>query len=123
MVDNSYGPAQPKLCWSYKQLDKGSDLFALCLYNRGIRRAQSVAVLLYNCAEWALTFWACEKLGATCVPLDPRSVSRKNKLAHYLRVIRPAALVVCDEDKVKTLQQNPADKLQIIELKLLAQSE
>ena len=122
VVNQSYGPAQPKLVWSFQQLNDGSDLLAACLYNRGIRRGRVVAVLLYNCAEWALIFWACAKLGAAFVPLNPRSISRKQEIIHDLRVTRPAALVVSDEGMIKTLEQNHEDELRSIELRLIAQS-
>ena len=122
VVNQSYGPAQPKLVWSFQQLNEGSDLLASCLYNRGISRGRVVALLLYNCAEWALIFWACAKLGATFVPLDPRSISRKQEITHYLRVTRPAALVVGDESMINLLEQSHEDELQRIELKLVAQS-
>lgn len=122
MVGSPCGPTQPRLAWSYQQLNEGSDLFASCLHKRGIRRGSVVAVLLYNCAEWALTLWACAKLGATFVPLDPRSVSRKPEVSHYLRVTRPAALVVGDKDMITILERHHEDELQNIELKLVAQS-
>ena len=67
-------------------------------------------------------FWACAKLGATFVPLNPRSISRKQEITHYLRVSRPAALVVSDEGMIKTLEQNHEDELRSIELRLIAQS-
>ncbi len=123
MLGNSCGPVRPKLSWSYKQLDQGSDLFASCLHSRGICRGQSVAVFLYNCVEWALTFWACAKLGAIFVPLDPRSVSRPSEVTHYLRIIHPAVLVVGDEDMVKILEDNHGGELQGVETKLLAHSK
>ena len=122
MVASSSGHAQPKLVWSFRQPNQGSDLFASCLYKRGIRRGSIVAVLLYNCAEWALTLWACAKLGATFLPLDPRSVSRKQEVSHYLRVTRPAALVVGDEDLATILENSLETELQRIELKRVAQS-
>lgn len=122
VVNQSYEPAQPKLVWSYQQLNEGSDLFASCLYNRGIRRGRVVAVLLYNCAEWALVFWACAKLGATFIPLDPRSISAKQEITHYLRVTRPAALVVSDDGMIEMLEEFHEDELQRIELRLVAQS-
>ena len=122
VVNQSYGPAQPKLVWSFQQLNDGSDLLASCLYKRGICRGRVVAVLLYNCAEWALILWACAKLGATFVPFDPRSICRKQEITHYLRVTQPAALVVSDEDMIKMLEQSHEDELQSIELKVVAQS-
>lgn len=62
-------------------------------------------------------------MGATFVPLDPRSIARKQGISHYLRVILPAALVVSDEGMMKTLEQNHEDELQSIELRIKAQSD
>ena len=43
-------------------------------------------------------------------------------MTHYLRVTRPAALVVSDEGMVKMLEQNHEDELRSIELRIIAQS-
>ena len=114
-------PARTKLSWSYDHLNQASDLFASCLYLNGLRRGDSVAVFLYNSAEFALSFWACAKLGAIFVPLDPRSVSKVNEVAHYLHVVRPAALMVDDKHMIDTLQQNLGQDLKDIGVVLVAQ--
>ena len=116
-------PTQTKLSWSYDHLNQASDVFASCLYVNGLRSGDSVAVLLYNSAEFALSFWACAKLGAIFVPLDPRSVSKTNEVAHYLHVIRPAALMVNDKHMIDTLQQNLEQDLMDIGVILVAQKD
>ena len=93
-----------KLVWTYQQLNEAADRLAAAFYSRGVRKAMRVVVLLYNSAEWVLLFWACAKLGATFVPLDPRGVPRFEVTKHFLAVTKPAVLVVNDSPAAATLQ-------------------
>lgn len=122
MVNMSFGPVVNRLSWSYKQLREGADLLAACLYDRGIRSGMSVAVFLHNCAEWVLIFWACARLRAIFVPLDPRSLTRKDEVKHYLSVTRPSVLIASDEAMASELQLNHESELGYIVLKLIAES-
>ena len=107
-----------KLQWTYKQLIEGADRLATSLYSRGIRKNMRVVVFLYNSAEWALLFWACAKLGATFVPLDARGVSRVEAVLYFLKVTKPAVIVVNDSSAAATLQQSHEALLRDIPLKL-----
>ncbi|KAL8868633.1 MAG: hypothetical protein Q9174_004863 [Haloplaca sp. 1 TL-2023] len=72
-------------------------------------------------AEFSLAMWACAKLGATFAPIDPRSISNANEMAHYLRVLAPAALVVSDDQMMQILQQNHNRELQSVRVALVAE--
>lgn len=122
MVDSTLRPLEKRLSWSYRQLQEGADLLAKCLYHCGVRSGMSVAVLLHNCAEWSLMFWACTELRVTYVPLDPRSLSRKDEVRHYLDVIQPSVLVASDEAMVSELQLSHGFEIDRIMLKLVAES-
>ena len=112
-----------KLEWTYKQLVEGADRLATSLYSRGVRKNMRVVVFLYNSAEWALLFWACAKLGATFVPLDPRGVPRVEAVLYFLRVTKPAVLVVMDSPAAVILQQSHEALLRDIPLKLTVESD
>ncbi len=96
------------LVWTYKQLDESADLLAAALYVRGVRKGMRVAAFLFNSAEWALLFWSSLKLGAIFVPLDARSVSRREEVQHYMKVVVPAVLVVGDRRAAEILQRDNA---------------
>ncbi|KAL8867792.1 MAG: hypothetical protein Q9174_005433, partial [Haloplaca sp. 1 TL-2023] len=120
VMDQTFA-SQAKLSWTYEQLDQASDLLASCLYSKGLRKEHSIVVTLYSGAEFSLAMWACAKLGATFAPIDPRSISNANEMAHYLRVLAPAALVVSDDQMMQILQQNHNRELQSIKVALVAE--
>lgn len=111
---------QTFLIWTYDQLNREADQLAASLWQRGISQGARVAVFLFNGAEWALLFWACVKLGATFVPLDPRSISRVEEVRHYLQIVKPVVLVVGDELAAEAMQRNNATEIDSISLKLVA---
>ena len=107
------------LKWTYQQLDEAANLLAAALYDRGTRRGMCIAAFLFNSAEWALLFWSSLKLGAIFVPLDARSVSRQEEVQHYLKVVKPAVLVVGDDPAAETFHKNndldlPASTLRVV---------
>lgn len=114
---------QTFLVWTYDQLNKEADRLAASLLQRGISHGDRVAVFLFNGAEWALLFWACVKMGATFVPLDPRCVSRMEEVKYYLQIVKPVALVVEDELTAEAMQRNNASEVHSINLKLVANSQ
>ena len=111
---------QTFLTWTYDQLSQQADRLAASLWQRGICQGDRVAVFLFNGAEWALLFWACVKLGATFVPLDPRSVSRVEEVRRYLQIARPVVVVVEDGQTAEAMQRNNATELHSVNLKLVA---
>ena len=56
--------------YSYRDLDRLSSTLAAGLAERGLNRGDRVAMLLRNCAEYALVDLAILKLGAVKVPLN-----------------------------------------------------
>lgn len=56
--------------FSYRDLDRLSSTLAAGLAARGLRRGDRLAILLRNCAEYALVDLAILKLGAVKVPLN-----------------------------------------------------
>lgn len=114
---------QGKLVWTYKQLNEAADRLAASFYSRGVRRNMRVVVFLHNCAEWALLFWACAKVGATFVPFDARGVPRVEAVHYFLAVTKPAVLVVDDPSAAVTLQQSHETLLREISLKLTVESD
>ncbi len=58
--------------WSYAELDDVTDRLAGALSGAGVGAGDRVALFLPNCPELVLSYFACFKLGAVCVPLNYR---------------------------------------------------
>lgn len=56
--------------YSYRELDRLSSTLAAGFAERGLKRGDRLAILLRNCAEYALVDLAMLKLGAVKVPLN-----------------------------------------------------
>lgn len=56
---------------SYRELDEQVDRFAAALAGLGIIKGTKVAILLGNCPEFMITYYAIARLGAVSVPINP----------------------------------------------------
>jgi crotonobetaine/carnitine-CoA ligase len=56
--------------WTYRQVDSASDRLAAGLQAQGVRRGDNVSLLLPNCIEFALLWFALAKLGAVTAPVN-----------------------------------------------------
>jgi long-chain acyl-CoA synthetase len=56
---------------NYRRLRQQVDLLAGSLRKLGVTRGDRVAMVLPNCPEFVLTFYAALRLGAIAVPLNP----------------------------------------------------
>ena len=120
---NSLDTSKEYVEWTYGELNERAEQLASSLYIKGVRPGTRVAVFIFNSAELALLFWASVKLGATLVPLDPRTTPRKELVHHYLKVIQPTVLVVLDETVAQALEQSNLSDLKRITLKITLQSQ
>ncbi|KAL3459748.1 acetyl-CoA synthetase-like protein [Aspergillus heterothallicus] len=58
-------------CVSYRELNELSDALAQGFLDLGLQRSDRVAVSLGNCIEYGVILYACLKIGAIVVPLNP----------------------------------------------------
>ncbi len=56
--------------WTYRKVDSASDRLAAGLQSLGVRRGDNVSLLLPNCIEFALLWFALAKLGAVTAPVN-----------------------------------------------------
>jgi crotonobetaine/carnitine-CoA ligase len=56
--------------WTYRQCDEESDRLAAGLHAQGVRPGDRVSLMLPNCVELALLWFALAKLGAVAAPLN-----------------------------------------------------
>ncbi|MBN6036987.1 AMP-binding protein [Amycolatopsis sp. 195334CR] len=57
--------------WTYAELGAEVDVLALGLLDHGIQPGDRVGIWAPNCAEWVLVQYACAKIGAVLVNLNP----------------------------------------------------
>lgn len=76
---------------TYRQLDEKSNQLAHALVEMGVRSGDRVALLAFNCLEYALVTQGVAKTGAVLVPLNFRLVAAE--LAHVLRDSEPAVII------------------------------
>jgi Acyl-CoA synthetases (AMP-forming)/AMP-acid ligases II len=61
---------------SYKKLKHLVDLAAANLKKAGVRPGERVAIMLPNCPQTVITYWACLKIGAVVVMTNPSTWKR-----------------------------------------------
>ncbi|WP_151084422.1 AMP-binding protein [Nocardioides cynanchi] len=57
--------------WTWRELNHDVDLFARGLIAYGIEKGDRVGIWAPNCAEWTITQYACAKIGAVLVNVNP----------------------------------------------------
>src|SRR5690349_14839501 len=68
--------------WTYAELDRDVNAFAVGLLRAGIRKGDRVGIWAPNCAEWTITQYATAKIGAILVNVNP--AYRTHELAYVL---------------------------------------
>ncbi|KAL7951284.1 hypothetical protein V8C42DRAFT_356649 [Trichoderma barbatum] len=80
---------------SYGNLRDSAEHLADTLEKLGVGAGMHVAAVLWNCAEWGFLLWACVKIGAVFIPIDPRVT---DDVCLMLESIAPRVLVVQDTE-------------------------
>ena len=57
--------------WTWAELNRDVDALARGLIAAGVEKGQRVGIWAPNCAEWTLTQYACAKVGAVLVNVNP----------------------------------------------------
>lgn len=98
---------------SYAGLAQQAACAASGLRRLGVDRGDCVAVILPNCAEFVASLFACARLGAVMLPLNPHYT--RQELQRFL-LDSQAGLVVTDMQRSAVCQQIIADSGQAVEL-------
>ncbi|KAL7814838.1 hypothetical protein V8C26DRAFT_436051 [Trichoderma gracile] len=72
---------------------------------QGPGRGMHVAAVLWNCAEWGFLLWACVRIGAVFIPLDPRVT---DDVPLMLEAAAPRVLVAQDAEAALRLDADLA---------------
>ncbi|KAF4450084.1 hypothetical protein F53441_6728 [Fusarium austroafricanum] len=99
------GTNESCLRWSYSELKAKAEQLAESLQKLGCREGMRLAVVLGNCAEWGLFFWAAAKLRMAFVPLDA-TVPRDAKIT--MLSVKPHVVVAQDAEGAKALDLSDA---------------
>ncbi|KIJ39009.1 hypothetical protein M422DRAFT_210533 [Sphaerobolus stellatus SS14] len=80
------------LYWDFQELDRHVEAFARGLVGLGVRRGDRVAVVMGNTSAYAILQWACAKIGAILVTLNP--AYRAHEFVAALRLVGASTLLV-----------------------------
>ncbi len=79
---------------TYEEAGKLIDVMATSLYKLGIREGDVIAILLPNCFQYVIVFYACVKLGAIATGINP--TYKPLEVLHHLDVTDAKILIVLD---------------------------
>ena len=88
--------------WTYRQVNEESDRLAAGLHAQGVRRGDNVSLMLPNCIELALLWFALAKLGAAAAPVN--TSFRGAVLADAVNLVQ-SRLAVVHADLLESWQQ------------------
>ena len=111
------------LSWTYNDLVYAAGRLATIFHGNGVRKGSVIAVFLWNSIEWCLFLWATAGLGASFVPLDPRSINRPAELRHILQLLGVNVLVLEDADTASTFEKNAGELTQAINVRIVCKAD
>ncbi len=80
---------------TYREMHENIDRLAAALYDLGVRKGDHVGLMMPNCPDFIYTFFACMKLGAVEVQVDPLYMPEELEFA--LKDSETKVLVVSEE--------------------------
>jgi len=93
---------------TYRHFHRQACALAAELRRRGVRKGDRVGIMLPNCCELAILYFACIYLGAVIVPVNP-SLS-KSEVQFILGSCKPA-LVACSRSNAESVREFHANVL------------
>lgn len=79
---------------TYRQLKEQVDRFAAALHQLGVKKGDRVAIMLPNCPQGVISYYAVLKLGAVAVQTNPMYMERE--LSHQLKDSGSETIIVLD---------------------------
>jgi long-chain acyl-CoA synthetase len=84
---------------TYAELQRIADRFAAVLYRLGLRKGDRIAVMLPNCLEYIVSYYAIQRLGGILVQVNP--MYQQSELAYLLEDSEATAFIGHREQKQK----------------------
>ena len=97
---------------SFAELDDLSERCAALLAQHGVAAGDRVAVMLGNCPQFHIAFYAILKLGAVYVPVNP--LFREEELAYELDDADPTCAIVLDQLAPLLLSVRPKTRIRTV---------
>ena len=101
LLDAAAGfPERPALAFlgkhvTYRNLLSEVERFSAVLAGLGVTKGDRVGLLLPNCPQYVIAWWACQRLGA--VPVGNNPLYTRRELIHQVKDSAPTAMVVLDQ--------------------------
>lgn len=107
-------PSKKAICfkdtdYSYEEINNISNNLAKHLQNSGIKKADTIAVILPNCPEFAFIYFAAMKLGAIFMPIDQKL--EKEEINYLLKKANVKSCFVYDNTFEKIENENQQVKV------------
>ncbi|MGE7921607.1 long-chain-fatty-acid--CoA ligase [Viridibacillus arvi] len=87
--------------YTYGEFNEIVNRFANGLLDLGVNKGEKVALMMKNSDFFAISYYACAKIGAVIVPMNFRLVERE---ANYILNQSDSILVICDQDYEELIQ-------------------
>ncbi len=97
---------------TYSELKNASDRFAASLHHRGFRKGDRIALMLPNCVEYIISFYAIHRLGGIVVQVNP--MYQSSELDYILRDSEATWFIGHSEQKKKLEKIGMSKQLNII---------
>ncbi len=79
---------------TYEEVGEASDMVATSLYNMGLRKGDVLALLLPNCFQYVIFFYACAKIGAIPTGINP--TYKPIEILHHIDITGAKAMVTLE---------------------------
>lgn len=97
---------------TYSELKKASDRFAAALYLRGVGKGERIALMLPNCTEYIISYYAIHRLGGVVVQVNP--VYQSSELEYILRDSEASWMIGHDHQMKKLEKTGLANQVTFI---------
>ncbi|MGE7762448.1 long-chain-fatty-acid--CoA ligase [Peribacillus sp. NPDC097895] len=105
---------------TYLELKNASDCFAVDLYNQGFQLNDRIAIMLPNCLEYIIAYYAIHRLGGVVVQVNP--MYQTSELAYILSDSEATWFIGREEQLDKLVLAGFSDKLTFISAETILKS-
>jgi len=79
---------------TYDEAGHFIDVLATAFFHLGLQQGDVVALLLPNCPQFVISYYACVKVGIIVTAINP--TLRQNEILHHLKLTNPTAIITID---------------------------
>jgi len=98
---------QRNLKYTYREVDFYSMKIATALEKIGVKKGDPVALMSKSCPEFVFAMWACIKLGAILVPVNP--LLKKKEVSHILGDCGDVKVAIIHEENFGLFKRSGKD--------------